>query len=167
MRRTTEASGAHRASSSTDTVRAAVSTASRMGGDGRSPGRSRAGVGEGEHHLVRSVAHTPVRLLAKAEPGLPARERLLRPLATGELLGGIAYAHVRSASRVQVCATDERGGPRFDGPVPWCAGWSLNDVMLLAAARTTSSSMPRPGSPGTARLPGRRPGNVFWYLKCW
>ncbi|MFJ8194469.1 acyl-CoA dehydrogenase family protein [Streptomyces sp. NPDC096094] len=82
--------------------------------------------------FVQTQHHTPVRLLTKAEPGLPARERLLRPLATGELLGGIAYAHVRSASRVQVRATDERGGLRFDGTVPWYTGWGLNDVMLLA-----------------------------------
>jgi alkylation response protein AidB-like acyl-CoA dehydrogenase len=82
--------------------------------------------------FVQTQHHTPVRLLTRAEPGLPARERLLRPLATGELLGGIAYAHVRSPARVQVRATDERGGLRFDGTVPWYTGWGLNDVMLLA-----------------------------------
>ncbi|MFF5499312.1 acyl-CoA dehydrogenase family protein [Streptomyces aquilus] len=80
--------------------------------------------------FVQTQHHTPVRLLAKSE--LPVRERLLRPLATGELLAGIAYAHVRAFPRVAVRATAERGGWRFDGTVPWYTGWGLNDVMLLA-----------------------------------
>ncbi|MGP4087568.1 acyl-CoA dehydrogenase family protein [Streptomyces sp. KR55] len=80
--------------------------------------------------FVQTQHHTPVRLLAKSE--LPVRERLLRPLATGELLSGIAYAHVRAFPRVPVRATAVRGGWRFDGTVPWYTGWGLNDVMLLA-----------------------------------
>ncbi|MGW0818565.1 acyl-CoA dehydrogenase family protein [Streptomyces viridiviolaceus] len=82
--------------------------------------------------FVQTQHHTPVRMLGGAEPGLPARERLLRPLATGELLAGIAYAHLRAFPRVPVRARAERGGWRFDGTVPWYTGWGLNDVMLLA-----------------------------------
>ncbi|MEV0208983.1 acyl-CoA dehydrogenase family protein [Streptomyces sp. NPDC050788] len=80
--------------------------------------------------FVQTQHHTPVRLLARA--GLPVRERLLRPLATGELMAGIAFAHVRAFPRVPVRARAERGGWRFDGTVPWYTGWGLNDVMLLA-----------------------------------
>ncbi|MGW3115635.1 acyl-CoA dehydrogenase family protein [Streptomyces sp. NPDC001107] len=80
--------------------------------------------------FVQTQHHTPVRLLAKSE--LPVRERLLGPLASGELLAGIAYAHVRAFPRVPVRATAERDGWRFDGTVPWYTGWGLNDVMLLA-----------------------------------
>lgn len=80
--------------------------------------------------FVQTQHHTPVRMLAKSE--LPVRERLLRPLVTGELLAGIAYAHVRAFPRVPVRATAERDGWRFDGTVPWYTGWGLNDVMLLA-----------------------------------
>jgi len=80
--------------------------------------------------FVQTQHHTPVRLLAKSE--LPVRERLLRPLAAGGLLAGIAYAHVRAFPRVPVRATAERDGWRFDGTVPWYTGWGLNDVMLLA-----------------------------------
>jgi len=80
--------------------------------------------------FVQTQHHTPVRMLAKSE--LPMRESLLRPLATGELLAGIAYAHVRAFPRVAVRATAERDGWRFDGTVPWYTGWGLNDVMLLA-----------------------------------
>lgn len=80
--------------------------------------------------FVQTQHHTPVKLLT--ETRLPVRERLLRPLATGELLSGIAYAHVRAFPRVPVRATEERGGWRFDGTVAWYTGWGLNDVMLLA-----------------------------------
>ncbi|MCD9877727.1 acyl-CoA dehydrogenase family protein [Streptomyces guryensis] len=80
--------------------------------------------------FVQTQHHTPVRLLAKSE--LPVRERLLGPLASGELLAGIAYAHVRAFPRVPVRATAERDGWRFDGTVPWYTGWGLNDVILLA-----------------------------------
>ncbi|MGW0761172.1 acyl-CoA dehydrogenase family protein [Streptomyces sp. NPDC002814] len=80
--------------------------------------------------FVQTQHYTPVKLLADAR--LPVRERLLSPLATGELLAGIAYAHVRAFPRIPVRATADRGGWRFDGTVPWYTGWGLNDVMLLA-----------------------------------
>ncbi|MFI1725374.1 acyl-CoA dehydrogenase family protein [Streptomyces sp. NPDC020489] len=80
--------------------------------------------------FVQTQHHTPVRMLAKTE--LPVRERLLGPLATGGLLAGIAYAHVRAFPRVLVRATADQDGWRFDGTVPWYTGWGLNDVLLLA-----------------------------------
>ncbi|TQJ85890.1 acyl-CoA dehydrogenase family protein [Streptomyces sp. SLBN-31] len=80
--------------------------------------------------FVQTQHHSPVRMLAASR--LPVRERLLRPLATGELLAGIAFAHVRAFPRVPVRATADRDGWRFDGRVPWYTGWGLNDVMLLA-----------------------------------
>lgn len=80
--------------------------------------------------FVQTQHHSPVRMLAQS--ALPVRERLLGPLATGELLAGIAFAHVRAFPRVPVRARAERGGWRFDGRVPWYTGWGLNDVMLLA-----------------------------------
>jgi alkylation response protein AidB-like acyl-CoA dehydrogenase len=80
--------------------------------------------------FVQTQHHSPVRLLAQSAP--PVRERLLGPLATGELLAGIAFAHVRAFPRVPVRVTAERDGWRFDGTVPWFTGWGLNDVMLLA-----------------------------------
>ena len=85
--------------------------------------------------FVQTQHHTPVRMLAKS--ALPVRERLLRPLATGELLAGIAFAHVRAFPKVPVRVRPERGGWRFDGTVPWYTGWGLNDVMLLAGMTDT------------------------------
>jgi alkylation response protein AidB-like acyl-CoA dehydrogenase len=80
--------------------------------------------------FVQTQHHTPVTTLAAG--GLPVRERLLGPLARGELLSGVAYAQLRAHPRVPVRVTRERGGWRFDGRVPWYTGWGLNDVMLLA-----------------------------------
>ncbi|MFF5900867.1 acyl-CoA dehydrogenase family protein [Streptomyces argenteolus] len=80
--------------------------------------------------FVQTQHHTPVRLLARSESS--ARDSLLRPLATGALMAGIAYAHVRAYPRALVSATPQGRGWRFDGAVPWYTGWGLNDVMLLA-----------------------------------
>lgn len=81
--------------------------------------------------LVQTEHHTPVRMLAAAV-GRPVRDRLVRPLATGELLSGIAFAHLRSYPRIPVRAVPDRDGWRLHGRVPWYTGWGLNDVMLLA-----------------------------------
>ncbi|MEU9454026.1 acyl-CoA dehydrogenase family protein [Streptomyces sp. NPDC048277] len=80
--------------------------------------------------FVQTQHHTPVLTLAGSE--LPVRERLLGPLARGELLSGVAYAHLRSYPRVPVRVRREAGGRRFHGTVPWYTGWGLNDVLLLA-----------------------------------
>ncbi|GHH85594.1 acyl-CoA dehydrogenase [Streptomyces sulfonofaciens] len=81
--------------------------------------------------FVQTQHHTPVTTLAAADR--PVRERLLRPLAGGTLLAGVAYSYLRAFPRVVVRATQERGGWRFDGRVPWYTGWGLNDVFMLGA----------------------------------
>ncbi|MEU0675864.1 acyl-CoA dehydrogenase family protein [Streptomyces sp. NPDC006172] len=89
--------------------------------------------------FVQTQHHTPVLTLAKGEG--PARERLLGPLARGELLSGVAYAHLRAHPRTPVRATREHGGWRFDGTVPWYTGWGLNDVMLLAGVTDADEAL--------------------------
>ncbi|WP_405926891.1 acyl-CoA dehydrogenase family protein [Streptomyces sp. NBC_00035] len=89
--------------------------------------------------FVQTQHHTPVQTLAKAQ--LPIRERLLAPLAQGELLSGVAYAQLRAHPRVPVRVTRERGGWRFDGTVPWYTGWGLNDVMLLAGVTEADEAL--------------------------
>ncbi|MFE2136107.1 acyl-CoA dehydrogenase family protein, partial [Streptomyces sp. NPDC059466] len=89
--------------------------------------------------FVQAQHHTPVLTLAGA--GLPLRERLLGPLARGELLSGVAYAQLRAYPRVPVRVSRERGGWRFDGTVPWYTGWGLNDVMLLAGVTDDAEAL--------------------------
>ncbi|MCX5137084.1 acyl-CoA/acyl-ACP dehydrogenase [Streptomyces sp. NBC_00340] len=91
--------------------------------------------------FVQTQHHTPVATLAQADLGLPVRERLLGPLARGELLSGVAYAQLRAHPRVPVRVTAERGGLRFHGTVPWYSGWGLNDVMLLAGATDADEAL--------------------------
>ncbi|MFF3306428.1 acyl-CoA dehydrogenase family protein [Streptomyces sp. NPDC002952] len=89
--------------------------------------------------FVQTQHHTPVQTLARSD--LPVRERLLGPLARGELLSGVAYAQLRAFPRVPVRVTRERGGRRFDGTVPWYTGWGLNDVMLLAGVTESGEAL--------------------------
>ena len=89
--------------------------------------------------FVQTQHHTPVMTLAKSE--LPVRDRLLGPLARGELMSGVAYAHLRAYPRIPVRVTRERGGWRFDGTVPWYTGWGLNDVMLLAGVTDADEAL--------------------------
>ncbi|MGI5441392.1 acyl-CoA dehydrogenase family protein [Streptomyces shenzhenensis] len=89
--------------------------------------------------FVQTQHHTPVLTLAKSER--PVRERLLGPLSRGELLSGVAYAHLRAHPRTPVRVTRERGGWRFAGTVPWYTGWGLNDVMLLAGVTDTDEAL--------------------------
>ncbi|MGW2050687.1 acyl-CoA dehydrogenase family protein [Streptomyces sp. NPDC001858] len=89
--------------------------------------------------FVQTQHHTPVLTLVKSDR--PVRERLLARLATGELLSGVAYAHLRAHPRTPVRATRERGGWRFDGTVPWYTGWGLNDVLLLAGVTEADEAL--------------------------
>ncbi|MBG0857489.1 acyl-CoA dehydrogenase family protein [Streptomyces spinoverrucosus] len=89
--------------------------------------------------FVQTQHHTPVATLVKGAP--PVRERLLGPMARGELLSGVAYAHLRAYPRTPVRVVRERGGWRFDGTVPWYTGWGLNDVMLLAGVTDSGEAL--------------------------
>ncbi|WP_406840171.1 acyl-CoA dehydrogenase family protein [Streptomyces sp. AHU1] len=103
--------------------------------------------------FVQTQHHTPVATLARS--ALPVRERLLGPLARGELLSGVAYAQLRAHPRVPVRVTRERGGWRFDGTVPWYTGWGLNDVMLLAGVTDEDEALF--AFTGAREQPGLRP----------
>ena len=59
------------------------------------------------------------------------RECLLRPLCTGEVLSGVAVAHLRRPGPPAVTAARTPGGWRFDGHVGWMTGWGICDVFLL------------------------------------
>ncbi|KAB1148090.1 acyl-CoA dehydrogenase [Streptomyces luteolifulvus] len=100
--------------------------------------------------FVQTQHHTPVLTLAKNASAV--RERLLGPLARGELLSGVAYAHLRARPRTPVRVRRERGGWRFEGTVPWYTGWGLNDVVLLAGVTEADEALfaftearPQPG----------------------
>lgn len=81
--------------------------------------------------FVQTQHHSPVRMLA-ASSDTPAARRYLPRLATGDLIAGIAFSHLRRFPERAVTATRTPTGWRFDGTAPWYTGWGLNDVALIA-----------------------------------
>jgi alkylation response protein AidB-like acyl-CoA dehydrogenase len=73
--------------------------------------------------------------LAMVEGSSNARLRAahLQPLATGEMLAGVAFTHVRRPGPPQVKARPAGDGWAVDGTVTWFTGWGLADVWLLVA----------------------------------
>ncbi len=63
----------------------------------------------------------------------PALFERRRQLASGELLAGVAVAHLRRLGPPAVTAARVPGGWRFDGHVGWMTSWGICDVFLLAA----------------------------------
>lgn len=59
------------------------------------------------------------------------KARVLPALCTGDLLSGVAFAHLRRPGRPAVSATPVDGGWRFDGHVGWMTSWGICDVVLL------------------------------------
>lgn len=80
--------------------------------------------------FVMTQHQTPVAMLnASANTGL--RERLLAPLCRGEVLSGIAIAHLRRPGRPAVTVSRIDGAWVFDGHVGWMTAWGICDVFLL------------------------------------
>ncbi len=75
------------------------------------------------HHLVRQLATPPAALAG-----------LRDDLVAGRVVAGVAFSHLRRREQRPVRATRVDGGWRFDGHVPWCTGWGLNDVLTLGGA---------------------------------
>ncbi len=75
----------------------------------------------------------PLAMLVRSGNG-DLRERLLRRLCTGEVLAGVAVAHLRRPGPAAVTAARIAGGWRFDGHVGWMTSWGICDVFLLGGA---------------------------------
>jgi alkylation response protein AidB-like acyl-CoA dehydrogenase len=86
--------------------------------------------------FVQAQHHTPVRMLTAAMG--PASQTYLPKLATGELVAGIAFSHLRRFPERPVTATRVAGGYRFDGVAPWYTGWGLNDVAFMSGVTDAS-----------------------------
>jgi alkylation response protein AidB-like acyl-CoA dehydrogenase len=77
--------------------------------------------------------HAPVRMLA-ASANADLRERWLTPLRAGEVLGGVAFAHLRRPDPPAVVAQRRAGGGwRLTGEAPWVTSWGLAEVFAVAA----------------------------------
>ncbi len=86
---------------------------------------------DGSTWFVTTQHSYPVQRLSVSD-NVALKERHLRALCAGELLAGIAIAHVRRTGEPAVLATPVPGGWRFDGAVGWATSWGLADLLLLA-----------------------------------
>ena len=76
--------------------------------------------------------HAPVRLLA-GSANTALRDRWLPRLLSGEVLGGVAFAHLRRPGRPAVRARRVDGGYALEGEAPWVTSWGLADLFAVAA----------------------------------
>jgi len=79
-----------------------------------------------QHHgVVRSVRDSPNTALV---------DRLLRPMCTGDLIAGVAFAHVRRPGPPAIRATPlDDGAWQLDGFAPWATSWGIADRFCIAA----------------------------------
>ncbi|HEY5051431.1 MAG TPA: acyl-CoA dehydrogenase family protein, partial [Acidothermaceae bacterium] len=80
--------------------------------------------------FVQAQHQGVVRMLA-GNAG-PAAVRYLPRLATGELIAGFAFSHLRRFPERPVTARRVAAGWRLDGVAPWYTGWGLNDVAFIS-----------------------------------
>lgn len=79
-----------------------------------------------QHHgVVRSV---------RASTNAALIEQLLGPMCAGNLIAGVAFAHVRRAGPPAIRATPlDNGGWQLDGLAPWATSWGIADQFCIAA----------------------------------
>ncbi len=80
--------------------------------------------------FVQAQHQGVVRMLAGNRG--PAAARYLPLLATGGLIAGFAFSHLRRFPERPVTARRVAGGWRLDGVAPWYTGWGLNDVAFIS-----------------------------------
>ena len=76
--------------------------------------------------------HAPVRLLA-ASSNDALRDRWLPRLCSGDVLGGVAFAHLRRPGPPAIVATRVDGGWSLTGEAPWVTSWGLAGVFAVAS----------------------------------
>jgi alkylation response protein AidB-like acyl-CoA dehydrogenase len=80
--------------------------------------------------FVQAQHQSVVRMLGD-NPG-PAVAHYLPRLASGELIAGIAFSHLRRFPERPVTAQRVAAGWRLDGVAPWYTGWGVNDVAFIS-----------------------------------
>ncbi|MEM9514587.1 MAG: acyl-CoA dehydrogenase family protein [Actinomycetota bacterium] len=90
------------------------------------------GGGCGATFFVWAQHHGVVRDLATSDNTDLAAE-YLRPMCSGELICGTAFAHVRRLGTPAVRATKTPGGWRLDGFAPWATSWGIAKLFSIYA----------------------------------
>jgi hypothetical protein len=82
--------------------------------------------------FVWTQHHTPVRTLVRGTNDA-LRDRWLPRLATGSVLAGVAFTHLRRPGEPAVRAERVDDGWRIDGDLAWLTSWGLAGVFLVGA----------------------------------
>jgi len=107
-----------------------------------------------------SAQHRSPAEAAQATDNAALRTRWAAPLASGQALGAVAFAHVRRPGPPSVVAEPTRSGWQVSGRLDWVTSWGLADVLLLMAQTPEGDVVQlllpaeaRPGLVVTGRLP--------------
>lgn len=73
---------------------------------------------------------SPMTLIAEGAPS-PAAERWSAGLASGAMLAGVAFAHVRRPGDPNPIAQRVEGGWSITGELDWVTSWDIADVVVL------------------------------------
>ena len=73
---------------------------------------------------------SPMTVMAEAAP-TPASGRWLEGLASGSMLAGVAFAHVRRPGPPNPIARRVEGGWSITGDLDWVTSWDIADVIML------------------------------------
>ena len=115
------------------------------------------GSGCGATFFVWVQHHGVVRTL-RASPNEALVEQYLTPMCAGDVLTGVAFAHLRrpGAPAIRAQRTGD-GGWQFDGHAPWATSWGVADWFAIAAASDDGEvvwvKVPGHDSPGLRATP--------------
>lgn len=76
---------------------------------------------------------TPLRILEEAAGADDLRAELLPGMRRGEIVGAVAFAHVRRPGPPNPTATCVPGGWRLSGTLDWVTSWDIADVVMVMA----------------------------------
>jgi alkylation response protein AidB-like acyl-CoA dehydrogenase len=114
------------------------------------------GSGCGATFFVWAQHHTTVRTL-RSSSNAALVDSLLAKLCAGELLAGVAFAHVRRPGAPAVLATRVADGWTLLGHTPWTTSWGIADQFSVAAVSADGelvwSMLPAVGLDGVSATP--------------
>ncbi len=79
------------------------------------------------------VQHHGVVRTIRSSPDDELRNELLPALCSGQMIAGVAFAHLRRTDRRAITARRTDGGWVFDGHAPWATSWGIADTFAVAA----------------------------------
>jgi hypothetical protein len=87
---------------------------------------------DGSTWFVWTQHHTPVRTVRRSD-NEQLKNRYSARLASGEVVAGVAFTHLRRPGPPPVVATRDGDSWTLSGRIDWLTGWRLSDVFLVGA----------------------------------